>query len=103
MATTDMKQTEQDLIDDAWTVQDTSNLSGVVYAFDQAVRRLWKIAHERAARGEEDCGTKWINTHTVSRLYARKLADLSGCNCSVPLVRLSKPADESEDVQQTPN
>ena len=57
---------------DAIQIQDASNLSGIVHAFSKVVSKIWEEAHEK----EE--GTDWVNQHPICRLYANKIATLSG-------------------------
>jgi len=65
-------KTEQELIEIALGIQDASNLSGVVHSFSEALSRLWEIAHEKNE------GTRWVNRHRISRLFADKIISLSG-------------------------
>lgn len=57
---------------DALMVQDAANLSGVVHSFSEVVSKIWK---EGLDRGH---GTKYVNHHPITILYADKIADLSG-------------------------
>lgn len=53
-------------------VQDACNLSGVVHSLKDAMSDLWAMAR---ALGK---GTDWVNKHPVCRLYASKIAHLTG-------------------------
>lgn len=68
--------TEQQLIKEAWDVQNACNLSGIVYSFARAMDKLCEIARE------QNKGTEWKNKHLVCKLYASKIQSLSG---DVPL------------------
>jgi hypothetical protein len=65
-------KTEQELIIEAWQVQNACNLSGVVFSFAHAMERLCEIARE------ENHGTDWKNNHLVCKLYASKIQSLTG-------------------------
>jgi hypothetical protein len=56
----------------ALEVQDASNLSGVVKAFDLVINCL----NEQARMRNE--GTDWKNRHPVAVLFASKIASLTG-------------------------
>ena len=63
-------RTIKQLAQEALDVQDACNLSGVVGSFKAALSDLW---------GQPDCkGTDWVNRHPVSRLWADKIAHLTG-------------------------
>ena len=66
------KKTENQLIREAWQVQNACNLSGVIYSFARAMERLCEISHELKQ------GTEWRNSHIVSKLYASKIQSLTG-------------------------
>lgn len=59
--------------EDALTVQDACNLSGVVRSFSQVLSSIWDEAREL------NKGTDYVNTHPISVMYASKIASLSGC------------------------
>lgn len=61
--------TEQDLIQDAWEVQNACNLSAVVFSFARAMERLCILIHS---------STGARNQHIVSKLYASKIMSLTG-------------------------
>lgn len=63
------KRTEQELIVEAWQVQDACNLSGVVLSFARAMERLCQLVP--SSTGDR-------NTHIVSKLYASKIQSLTG-------------------------
>lgn len=65
-------KTENELIREAWLVQDACNLSGVVHSFSRSISRLWQIADE------ENRDTFWVNQHIISKLYADKIKQLAG-------------------------
>jgi hypothetical protein len=65
-------RTENQLIREAWKVQDACNLSGVVFSFALAMKRLCEIGREL------NQGTEWKNTHIVSKLWASKIQSLTG-------------------------
>lgn len=64
-------KTIQQLAQDALDIQDASNLSGVVHAFDRFITDLWAIAR---AEGKD---TDWINSHPIVAMYLDKLSDLN--------------------------
>lgn len=63
---------------EAIAVQDACNLAGVVYSFKKAIEILWKHNDIRRIYGEKPNGTDWVNKHPVCKLYADKIAHLSG-------------------------
>jgi hypothetical protein len=67
-------RTETELINEAWQAHNACNLSGVVHSFSRAMTRLRAL--------NPRLGTKDINEHIVSKLYADKIMSLSG---SLPL------------------
>ena len=58
---------------DALAVQDACNLSGVVYAWAEVMKR---VCEEAYAAGK---GTDWKNSHPINVMYASKVASLTGC------------------------
>lgn len=59
---------------DAITVQDACNLSGVIHFWDRLVTRIWEEAQEGEGRG-----TDWVNRHPLNVMLASKVASLTGC------------------------
>lgn len=57
---------------DALSVQDASNLGGVVHSFDRVVSELQVMAREPGR------GTDWVASHPVVTLYLEKFAHLNG-------------------------
>ena len=55
----------------AVTVQNACNLSGVVSSFNEVFERIWK---EARALG---LGTEYVNTHPICVLYADKIQSLT--------------------------
>jgi len=53
----------------ALDVQTACNLSGVVYAFADIMKRICEDSHEY--------GTEWRNTHAISRLFAEQIMHLT--------------------------
>lgn len=54
-------------------VQDACNLSGVVRSFAKITEVLWEEARSLKL------GTKFVNEHPISVLFASKIASLTGC------------------------
>lgn len=52
--------------------QDACNLSGVVFAFEKAMRKICDVSHTK------DKGTNWRNHHPICILFAYKIASLTG-------------------------
>lgn len=69
---TEDNRTENELIREAWLVQDACNLSGVVFSFAKSMQRLCTIGRE------QNQGTDWKNKHIVSKLWASKIISLTG-------------------------
>jgi hypothetical protein len=65
-------RTEQELINEAWQVQDACNLSGVVFSFARSMERLCVLSRE------QNNGTDWRNKHIVAKLFADKIMHLAG-------------------------
>jgi hypothetical protein len=57
----------------AISVQDACNLSGVVRSWGNVVSRIWEEAREDSGRG-----TEWVNMHPINVMYASKVASLTG-------------------------
>ena len=62
---------EEQLMIEAYEVQDACNLSGVVHSYSRAMKALWEIANEFGY------GTSWVNNHPVAALYADKCKSLT--------------------------
>jgi hypothetical protein len=67
-------RTEQELINEAIQVQDACNLSGVVFSFGRAIKRLHTIFMEE----KRNYSTVDVNRHRICRLYASKIQSLTG-------------------------
>jgi hypothetical protein len=65
-----MNEIERDAVKAAWSVQDASNLSGVVLSFAAVLRTL---------RESPNCtGNAWLHAHPAAILFADKIASLTG-------------------------
>jgi cob(I)alamin adenosyltransferase len=53
-------------------LQQITNLSAVVRRFDRAIVELWEEARQ------QDQGTAWVNKHPVCRVFAKRIAELTG-------------------------
>ena len=73
---------------DAIQAQDACNLSAVVHSMDETMSDLWAMA--RAT----DKGTDWVNNHPVCRLYASKIAHLTGMYTSANTLTFHAEAEE---------
>ncbi len=73
---TDEKMSMKRMATEALLSQSASNLSGVVHMFSRVVSNLW---HEANKINE---GTRWVNNHPVSRLFASQIHYLSGMGLS---------------------
>ena len=73
---------------DALHVQDASNLSGVVRSMCGAMSDLWAMAR---AMGK---GTDWVNNHPICRLFASKIAHLTGMFASANTLTFHAEAEE---------
>jgi len=63
-------KTLQEAAKAALDVQSASNLSGVIYSFEKALKVL---------REHPDCqGTDWVNKHPISILFAAQIANITG-------------------------
>jgi hypothetical protein len=71
--------TIQQAAQSALDVQDAVNLSGVVFAYGDAMRAVCDEAHRL---GE---GTAWKNTHPIAVVFASKVEHLTRCDDSVAL------------------
>jgi len=67
-------KTEQELLNEAYAVQDACNLSGVVHSFSRAISSLREIS--------ECTDTDYINQHLICVLYADKIVDLARARSS---------------------
>jgi len=65
--------------ENAITVQDACNLSGVVNSFNEVLARIWEEARSRIWEEARSVGkgTTDVNQHPISKLYADKIADLA--------------------------
>ena len=66
-------RTMADLARNALDVQDACNLSGVVHSFSRDIARLRQLTDS-----EPGFSTSKLNEHPICRLYADKIASLSG-------------------------
>lgn len=66
-------KTIQEVCQEAITVQDACNLSGVAHSFLEAIAVLREYHPNK--------GTQFLNTHAVVTLYVSKLASLNGQEC----------------------
>ena len=73
---------------DAIQVQDACNLSGIANSMGEAMSDLWAMAR---ALGK---GTDWVNNHPISRLYASKIAHLTGMFASANTLAFHAEAEE---------
>ena len=63
-------KTLQEAAKAALDVQNASNLSGVIYSFEKALKVL---------REDPSCqGTDWVNKHPIAILFAAQIANLTG-------------------------
>ena len=69
-------------------VQDACNLSAVVHSMDETMSDLWAMAR---ALGK---GTDWVNNHPICRLYASKIAHLTGMFASANTLAFHAEAEE---------
>ncbi len=72
----------------AIAVQAACNLSAVVHSMDETMSDLWAMAR---ALGK---GTKWVNNHPICRLYASKIAHLTGMFASANTLAFHAEAEE---------
>jgi hypothetical protein len=72
----------------AMTVQDACNLSAVVHSMDEIMSDLWAMAR---ALGQ---GTAWVNQHPICRLYASKIAHLTGMFACASTLTFHAEAEE---------
>ncbi len=79
--------TIQQAAQQALDIQDTSNLSGVVFAFADAMQA---VCHESSSLG---FGTKWKNTHPIVTMHLLKLCEMNGCGST--LDETYGPAEEA--------
>ena len=73
---------------DAIQVQDACNLSAVVHSMDETMSDLWAMAR---AMGK---GTDWVNNHPICRLFASKIAHLTGMFASANTLTFHAEAEE---------
>ncbi|MCH7814549.1 MAG: hypothetical protein IID40_11085 [Planctomycetes bacterium] len=73
---------------DAIQAQDACNLSAVVHSMGEAMSDLWAMA--RAL----DKGTAWVNNQPICRLYASKIAHLTGMFASANMLTFHAEAEE---------
>ena len=73
---------------DAIQVQDACNLSALVHSMDETMSDLWAMAR---ALGK---GTDWVNNHPICRLYASKIAHLTGMFASANTLAVHAEAEE---------
>jgi hypothetical protein len=66
----DVSEGVKEFCNDALTVQDACNLSGVVQAFATAMRCVWDDARRLGK------GTEWVNCHPIAVLFVDKLQDM---------------------------
>jgi len=69
-------------------VQGACNLSAVVHSMGEAMSDLWAMAR---ALGK---GTDWVNNHPICRLYASKIAHLTGMFASANTLAFHAEAEE---------
>lgn len=65
---------EREIILRAWQAQNACNLSGVVLSFARDMQSLCDIQRILYP----DTGTQWKNEHIACKLYASKIAQLTG-------------------------
>jgi phosphate/sulfate permease len=58
-------------------VQDACNLSGVVFAFAEVMKKICNEDHDNKR------GTDWKNNHPIAVMYASKIASLTNCDATV--------------------
>jgi hypothetical protein len=91
----DDTRTLKDLAKEALSVQDASNLSGVVHSWSRAITRLRALL-EQNNKG----GTHAVNTHPINQLWADKVASLTDTQ-SIGLTDLSKAYEAVTRVAQS--
>lgn len=69
-----MEKTMEQFAQTALDCQDACNLSGVVFAFAEAMKAICEQDHA------ENHGTRWKNAHPVAVLFASKIASLTRCD-----------------------
>jgi hypothetical protein len=80
----------QEVAKTAITVQDASNLSGVVRSFAGVTKTLWDEARNNGK------GTDWVNKHPVAVLFATQIGHLTGTCGLVDTDIYSKAYEECE-------
>lgn len=68
------KQAAQQALD----IQDACNLSGVAFAFANAVQAVCDESHKGGATG-----TEWRNTHPIITMHLLKMCELNGCGSTL--------------------
>lgn len=58
--------------EEAITVQDACNLSGVAHSFSRVLEKIWVEARKQGK------GTDWVNSHIICKMYVDKLRHLAG-------------------------
>jgi hypothetical protein len=66
-----MSRSLQELAQEALSVQDACNLSGVVHAMSRVMSDLWDHARQAGQ------GTDWVNRHPITQVFIDKLVQLS--------------------------
>jgi hypothetical protein len=74
--------------EDAISVQDACNLSGVVHSWSRMMDKIWK-----ESRAMEK-GTDFVNRHPINVMFADKVASLTGSN---NFSRYSKAYEECQE------
>jgi hypothetical protein len=65
------ERTLAQLAQEALTVQDACNLSGVVHGWSRSISRLRELL--------PGAGTNEINRHPISQMWAYKIYEMTGC------------------------
>lgn len=82
-------RTINDLANEVMFAQDACNLSGLVYAWSRAMKRLCVLLREQ---GQNDTDAR--NTHPINVLWASKVASLTQCESGM---NFSKAFDAVSD------
>lgn len=69
-------RTMEELAKEALDVQDACNLSGVIHAWSRSITNLRELLFQ--ARGQRMPDTDAVNTHPINKLFADKVAHLTG-------------------------
>lgn len=75
------KRTMQQLAQEAYDVQDASNMSGVVHSFSRAITELRQLLEEQPG----GFSNTTLHTHPIVRLWIDKLASLACIGTSADL------------------